>query len=185
VDLLYRAPLNGSSFDVPSLSRVSGQCAWQAVPRDSWIRVAPSSGGDGDLFRLTVEELVQIPSVPAGQSYLRQGTIVISWPGAQTPLTVTVVQDGCSYVRSQNVSAAAAGGVVGYYGASHGGCNFTATTDVPWLSAVRNAITYVSLLAEPNTSMVPRTGTLTIGWSGGESHIVVVQAGAPASSAVR
>ena len=129
------------------------------------------------MFRLTVEELTQIPVVPPAQSYLRKGTIMVSWPGAQTPLTVTVVQDGCSYVRSQNVSAAAAGGVVGQYGASHGGCNFTATTDVPWLSPLRNAITYVSLYAQPNTSTASRTGTLTIGWSGGASHIVVVQAG--------
>jgi hypothetical protein len=171
----FQVPVNGGSFTA-GLLRTSGQCSWQAATNDPWITVVTPSGADSGTLRYTISELTT-PTQPGDSvSPLRQGRIVVSWPGSEAAFTVSQVS--CRYTPlPAMVSVPAAGGSLGpYLFTGNANCPFHYSTDVAWLTTGRSNTTF-SVMALPNTSAAARTGTVIAGWPGGGSQMIVVQAG--------
>jgi hypothetical protein len=171
----FQVPVNGGSFTA-GLLRTSGQCSWQAATNDPWITIVTPSGSDSGTLRYTVSELTNPPQSGAAVLPLRQGRIVVSWPGSEAAFAVTQVS--CRYTPLPAMaSAPAAGGSFGpYLFTGSGNCPFRYSTDVAWLTISRSNTTF-SVTALPNTSATARSGTVIAGWPGGGSQMTVVQAG--------
>ncbi|MCU1288203.1 MAG: hypothetical protein JWN60_432, partial [Acidobacteria bacterium] len=147
------SPAAGNSGSV-SVTTTAG-CAWTAVSNVSWITVTSGSSGTGN-------GTVQY-TVAANTGLAREGKITIAGK------TFTVTQSsGCSYVLSptSNNSVAAAGGAFNFSVATASGCEWTASSNVSWLTITTGAsgtgtgtISY-SVAANPGPM---RSGIITIG----------------------
>ncbi|MEY2520290.1 MAG: hypothetical protein QOF24_2049 [Verrucomicrobiota bacterium] len=134
----------------------TGSCNWTAVSNASFITVTSGSSGTGN-------GTVGFTVAPNPNSGQRSGTITIAG------LTFSVTQDGtnCSYSitpTSQTLSASASTNTVAVTAGA--GCAWTATSNDSFLSINSGAsgsgngtVTYT---IAANSSISPRTGTLTI-----------------------
>jgi hypothetical protein len=135
--------------------RSGSGCAWTATTQTPWITIAAPANGAG-----TGTANVQL-SIPANPGPPRSGTVSVSGQ------TFTLGQDGgCSFSltpTSENVPAAGGSGTVAVNG--QGGCAWTATANVGWLSVTSttggNGAGTVTYAAAANAGG-PRSGTLTI-----------------------
>jgi hypothetical protein len=149
-------------------------CAWSAASDAGWLAVVGGAAGTGD-------GAVRFSLAENGGSGSRTGSLTVAGK------TFTVAQGGvgCSYALSApsaTFGAAAGAGSVGVTAA--GGCTWTASADVAWITitsggagAGNGTIAY-AVAANPTTT--PRSGTLTVA---GQAH-TVSQAGATCSYAL-
>lgn len=149
-------------------------CAWTATSNAAWLTVtAGASGSSGGTVTLTVA--ANTGTAP------RDGTATIA---GQT-LTVSQAGAACSYTLSPPGAAAPAAGGSGTVDvATATGCDWTASSNAPWLGITGGSsgsgsgrVTY-SVAA--NTDVASRSGSLTIA---GQTF-TVTQAGAPCSYSV-
>lgn len=132
----------------------NGLCPWTALSNDSWITIPGGGSGNGTSF-LTY-------SVAAFAGGTRTGTMTVAGQ------MVTIVQTSdCGYAISpvsQNIAAFDSAGNVSVF--TRPSCNWTATSNVPWLSVAAGASGTgngtVSINTLSNPSPAPRTGTMTI-----------------------
>jgi Putative binding domain, N-terminal/Viral BACON domain len=130
----------------------SGMCAWTATSNASWITLRASNGTGASPVPFEVAATTGPP---------RTGTLTIAGQ------TFSVTQsEGCGYTVAPTAqSVSSAGGTVVVTIASGAGCDWTATTDVPWItiqganSGTGNASVTLAVAA---TSGPTRTGTATI-----------------------
>ncbi len=145
------APAAGlsSSFNITTSN--SG-CTWTAVSNAPWITVTNNSGTGPGTINYTVS---------ANTASARIGTITINGQ------TFTVNQSpGCAYLLTPNNAPFGAAGGTGNFNVAAGtGCNWTATSNVPWLtvntgtSGSGNGT--VSFTVTANTGPL-RTGIITV-----------------------
>ena len=147
-------PAGGGSGQV-GVSVAAG-CAWTAASNVPWIQITSATTGTGP---------GQVAFTAAASSEgARTGTLTI---GGRT-FTVNQAAAACSYtLSSSGQSVPAAGGTGTVNVATGGGCSWTAVSNHPWLtvtageSGTGNGA--VSFAAEPETTGIARTGTLSIG----------------------
>ena len=147
----------------------TGTCPWTAASNVDWIQLAPALGTGPGSVTVTV-------APTAGPS--RTGTAVV----AGQLFTVTQAQ-GCTYgVQPLNGNVGAAGGTVTVTISANGACEWTATSDVPWITFENRSSgsgdgTLGLLVAA--TSGPSRTGTATVA-----DHRVTITQGAGCSYSI-
>jgi hypothetical protein len=146
------SPAGGGPQNV-SIS-TAAECSWTAVSNVPWIGINGAGGSGNGTTQLDI----QGNTGPA-----RSGTATIAGR------TVTVNQDsGCAISISpstQPVPVGGGSGVVNVNGS--GGCDWTAVSNVPWITITDGASGSgggnVRFTVEPNATGAPRSGTMTIG----------------------
>lgn len=129
-------------------------CTWTATSNAAFITI--NSGASG-MSNGTVNFTV----APNTGTSARTGTLTVAG------LTFTVNQAACTFAIAPTTQAfGATGGTGSAAVAAQGSCNWTATSNAPWLSITAGAsgsgngtVTYT---AEPLSGTTARTGTLTI-----------------------
>lgn len=135
-------------------------CTWTATSSASWITISSGASGSGNG---TVGYSVQANTTTAS----RQGTLTVAG------LTLTVSQAGappppsCTYAITPTQASIPAQGGSGTVSVTTGaGCNWTAASNVSWLSITSGASGsgsgVVTYSAAPNPSISQRQGTLTV-----------------------
>ncbi len=134
----------------------SSGCAWTATPNGSWIMIASGASGTGS---------GTITYILAANSTVNQRTGTITAAGQ----TFTITQAGlvpCSYsISPTSGTFAAAGGTGNVAISTAGGCAWTASSPVTWVTfsttnGTGNATVTYSVAA--NTNTVSRSTTLTV-----------------------
>lgn len=129
-------------------------CSWTAASNAPWIAITEGASGTGNG---TVRFTVAATDGPA-----RAGTLIVAGH------TFTVNQgQGCSFALvPSSASVPAAGGAQTFSVQSSGGCAWTATSNVPWISIAEGAAGTgngtVRIAVAANTGPA-RTGTVTAG----------------------
>ena len=144
-------------------------CDWTAVSNDSWITITSASTGSGNgSINYSVLEKLSTGS--------RIGTITIAGE------TFTVTQEGgtCTFSitpASQAFITSAAGAGIVSVTAAPGSCDWTAISNASWITVTSGSTGTgnggVGFSVSENTSVVPRTATITIA----EETFTVTQAG--------
>jgi hypothetical protein len=129
-------------------------CSWTASSNSSWITITAGSSGTGNG---TVSYSV---SAYTGSS-TRSGTMAI---GGQA---FTVTQSGCSYSISPTSNSFISSGGTGSVGVTAtSGCNWTASSNVSWITITAGSSGsgsgYVSYSVSANTGTYGRSGMITI-----------------------
>lgn len=157
------APAAGSSYIVNVTT--SAGCGWTASSSASWVTIplGQSGTGSGPIGLLVAAN----PSTAQRTAVLQVGaeTVTINQAGATPP---------CSYTVSPTGQAVpVAGGRFQVTVSTGAGCQWRATTNVPWLAITSGAqgtgTGTVGYSVPANTTQVVRTATLTIG---GQSVVV-------------
>ncbi len=138
-----------------SVTTQSG-CKWTAGSNVSWASIASGSNGEGSG---TVNYTV---SPNTGSA--RTGTLTVAGN------TFTITQSGapsCSYdINPASYSASASGGTTTVSITTQGGCSWTASSSLGWVSITSsssgNGNGSVTLQISPNTETSSRTGTINI-----------------------
>jgi hypothetical protein len=149
-------------------------CSWTATDNASWITLTgPTSGSGG--------ATISFSAAANPNSSQRTGTISV---GGQS-FTVNQTGTSCTYsVAPLSQSMASAGGSGSAAVTSIGGCSWTATAAVPWITVTSGATGSgsgtVNFSVAANAATTGRTGTLTIA---GEIF-TVSQAAAPCTYAI-
>jgi hypothetical protein len=132
-------------------------CAWTASSSAAWLTVTSGASGNGSAT-------VAFNAAANTDTTARTATLNIAGQ------TFTVMQPGvsCSYTLSPNTaSLTTAGGPGSIVVTAPTGCAWSATSAAPWLTissgATGNGPGTVAYSAAINTTLAPRTGTLTIG----------------------
>jgi hypothetical protein len=171
------AATSGGSYSL-ALHRGYGSCAWQAIAA-SWIQLAAASGEGNDAVRFSVQT--------NPQNAVREGGIVLRWPGADGFLTITVRQaalapEVCWYTaapQALRISPTTALTQIAVTRTS-GSCSWQASVNSSWLIVGNSAGTgtgTIALLVQPNTSASARTATVIVQWNGGSAAVAVTQDG--------
>ena len=141
-------------------------CPWTSTANDFWLHITSASGtGVGDVT-FTVESF-------AGT--FRSGTLTVAGQ------TSTVNQERCTATLApETQSVSSAGGSFSVFLSTQHGCNWTATSNVPWLtigddaSGISLKTVNYRVLPNPGGS---RTGRLTVVVSGDQETLTVTQSG--------
>lgn len=167
----------GGSYSL-ALHRAYGSCSWQATAA-SWIQLVAASGAGNDAVRFSVQT--------NPQNAVREGGIVLRWPGADGFLVITVRQaalapEVCWYTataEAPRISPTTALTRIAVTRTS-GSCSWQASVNSSWLIVGDSAGTgtgTVALLVQPNTSASARTATVIVQWNGGSAEVAVTQDG--------
>jgi len=133
-------------------------CAWNASSGAAWITIASAPAGSGTGF---IDVTTAANSGPA-----RSGTLLVAGH------TVTINQDsGCIVtLGAPSTTVPAGGGGSSVSVSSSGGCNWTATSNAPWIAVTGGSPGSgggsVTFNVEANATGAPRSGTITIGGAG-------------------
>ena len=138
--------INGPFFGAGILTLTAGSptCSWNLSTTDDWIKLSPPTSGTGS-STVNFSLVINMP-VTAG----RTGSILLSWPGGSTRVSVEEQPANCT--PSATITVPPAGpGYMFYLGQ---GCifNTTLTVDVPWirLGSGHAAGTYIDIFIDPN-----------------------------------
>ncbi len=133
-----------------------GGCDWTATANVPWITISSGASGSGNG---TVAFSVAANTAVAPRS----GTLTIAGQ------TFTVNQDAaaCTYsIAPTSQGVPAAGGAASTSVTASGGCNWTATSNAPWITVAAGASGSgngtVSLTVAANPDSSPRSGTVTV-----------------------
>src|SRR6185369_1190291 len=133
----------------------SSSCSWSVAGAPDWIAVTNTAVAGS--ARLHVDVAANFQSTP------RTATITIGG----VALTVTQAAAGCSFIPTVGTaSLPAAGGTFALTIATTSGCAWTAAFQPGWLSSVATSGTgtaTINFTAAPNTTTLPRTGTVQVG----------------------
>jgi hypothetical protein len=130
-------------------------CSWTAASNNQWITVSPAGGSGNGTIDVTT-------SSNASSATARMGSILVS--GA----TVGISQGGttCSYSLLSTTGMVPAAGGLGSVGVvAPAACTWSAMSNAPWLSILASATGgtgEVQFVAQPNATLAPLVGTLTI-----------------------
>ena len=133
-------------------------CGWTASSGAGWITIVSAPSGSGSGF---IDVTTAANSGPA-----RSGTLVVAGR------TVTINQDsGCVVtLGTPSTTIPAAGGPGAVSVSASGGCDWTATSNAPWIAVTGGSPGSgggnVTFNVEANTTGAPRSGTITIGGAG-------------------
>ncbi len=157
--------------EVVSITAGPDACDWTAVSNDTWITITSASTGIGNgSINYSVSEKLSTGS--------RTGTITIAGE------TFTVTQDGavspvCTFgiIPTSQTFASAGGTDSVSVTATPGSCNWTAISNASWITVTSGSTGTgngsVGYSVSENTSVVSRTGTITIA----EQTFTVTQGG--------
>ena len=161
IDCTYSLSLQSASFDSSggssSVTVTSPDgCEWSASSNDSWIAITAgaSDSGDGPVsFAVAANTSIQS----------RSGAVMV---GGQA---FTITQDGiaCTYSLTSASASLDAGGGSGSVGLdSPDGCEWTASNGESWITingeSSGSGNGSISFTATANTTIFPRSGTLTV-----------------------
>ena len=161
IDCTYSLSLQSASFDSSggssSVTVTSPDgCEWSASSNDSWIAITAgaSDSGDGPVsFAVAANTSIQS----------RSGAVMV---GGQA---FTITQDGiaCTYSLTSDSASLDAGGGSGSVGLdSPDGCEWTASNGESWITingeSSGSGNGSISFTATANTTIFPRSGTLTV-----------------------
>ena len=144
---------SGASTGSVAVSAAAG-CAWAATSNASWITVTSGASGIGN-------GAVAF-SIAANAGSERTGTLTI---GGQT-FTVTQAAAPCTFTvtaSTQNFGSSGGNGTL-RVDAAHGGCSWTATSNVPWITlntAGGSSDATITFTVAANGG-ADRSGTLTV-----------------------
>lgn len=153
-------------------------CSWTATPSDSWITISAGSSGSGSGNVSFSVGLNFSSNERSGKITVNNQTFFISQNrhcnvGA-TPGTIPAPSIG----RTGSVQVVTSSGV----------CFYTVISNVPWItitSGERGAgIDGFSYRIDPNNSLMPRTGTITVRISSAEFSTVTVNQGGNCTSSI-
>jgi hypothetical protein len=166
----FAAAGGGGSSNVTS----SGGCAWSATSNASWITVTSGASGLGSgTANFTV--------APNTVTSSRSGSLTI----AGTTFNVTQAAASCTYsIAPASASFAGSGGTGSSSVTAGGGCAWSATSNVAWITVTSGATGSgsgtVGLSVAANGAAGSRTGTVTIAGS----TFTVTQGGASCSYSI-
>src|SRR5579875_2341802 len=149
---------------------------WTAQSNVPWITIDGAASGSGN------GSIVYTVAANSGTA-ARTGALLVA--GVAFTVTQAGAQPGCNYSVRLGAITAFGSGFTGSVSVTAGsGCNWTATTGVPWISIVSgspgtgNGV--VNFTVQPNTALTSRTGGLTVaGYS-----IALTEAGMRAAARV-
>ena len=162
-----QAALSGLPTSLPaSAGRLTGtiatnrDCSWTIQSEASWIQISPSSGqGEASVS-------VEVAENPA--AIQRSTTVIV----AENRVTVTQEAAPCRFeLGSSSSRVSPDGGPLRVSVSTVAGCQWSASSDVPWVRVVSSEVTgngNADFVVEANTSGA-RTGTLKIA---GVPHVV-------------
>jgi hypothetical protein len=171
------SPAGGGSFAV-TVTKTSGNCTWTAASDSSWMTFSGStSGSAGGTINYTV--------APNTGTTTRTGTITVQYTGGSAQLVVTQAgvpaPAGCTYTltpASQSVPLDG-GTFTATVSATGSGCSWTASSSDSWITITSGTsatstgtITYTVSM---NPDATPRTGIITVNYSGGSAQLTVAQ----------
>jgi hypothetical protein len=154
------APAGGSA----SVSvTVSDGCEWAASSADEWLTIVNGASGNG-------AGSVQFTAAPNPSGAARTGTLTIAGQSVAVTQggTTTVPPPSCTTFTLSRTSESvdASGGTISVTVTTQADCQWTAASNVGWLSVVVGASGtgngMVQFSVAPNTATSPRTGTLAI-----------------------
>jgi hypothetical protein len=158
----------GGDFSMPITTQTG--CGWGATHSPDWLTVSVSgaaAGGSGDLAVLGSGELhYHVDPNPAPTS--RFTFIFMSGePGSLPQITINQGVGSCSYqLATTSASLGSAGGNSSVGVTAPSGCNWSATSNAPWLMITSagpgSANGTVSYSVAANPTAAQRVGTLTI-----------------------
>jgi hypothetical protein len=151
-------------------------CTWTATSDQSWLTITSNASG-------TASATIGFTVAANNDAVPRTATITVTYPTGSTKLTIS--QDGvanCSYTLAPTTqSVPAAGGSFSFVPTRNtpNGCSFSASTSTPWITFTSpttglsgQAVNYD---VAANTTGASRTGTISVGWSGGVAALTVTQ----------
>jgi sugar lactone lactonase YvrE len=169
-DIEFTASANDGSVNIAT----SNGCSWTAASDSPWLTLTAATQGTASgpiAFHAEANDTISP----------RFGHLTIAGQTPQTQ-TLTVKQSGsaCSYTPSAlNVGFTATAGDGSVNVATLAGCNWTATSDSPWLTltaaAQGSASGPVAFHVEANDTFSSRTGHLTIGDQTQTATVTVTQ----------
>src|SRR5262245_16302867 len=147
-------PSSGGSGSIDV--RTERECQWTAQPEVSWVSITAGSSGQGP-------GAVQFTVAANADPATRNGGVMVNGQRAQ----VTQAAGECKLELSSNATSFSKAGGTGSVDvrASSPLCNWTATSDVDWVSVTSNPSGKGSLpvgFSVVSTTGPPRAGTLTI-----------------------
>ena len=152
----FDSMLNGPFGSAISVSATPSSCPWNASTSDDWITLMPPTSGTGSstiYFRV-------IANMPVTAS--RTGSILVSWSGGNT--RVTIEQRPATCTPSDTFAVAASGR--GWMFDLGAGCYFNTTmsVDVPWIHIGRDTHgggLFIDVTVDPNSG-AQRIGHITM-----------------------
>lgn len=164
----------GGGTTTVTVTTVSG-CAWAATSGANWIIVTAGATGSGT-GTVTYAVAVNTSTSP------RTGTLTIAGKTVMVSQASASSGSGCTYTLSTlNQSIGAAGGSASLTLTTSGGCPWTASSGVSWITLTAglsgSGSGTVSFTVAPNSSTSQRTGTLTVAGT----VVTVVQGGTSSS----
>ena len=166
----------GSGFSFTVTRNTANGCSWNARTSTPWITLtgATAGGSPGTITYSVAESTVGVA---------RTGTITVSWSGGTAEFTVRQdAQRPCDYSLAPLSEAAPACGATYkvVVTPSRSICQWTASTDVPWISIVGDTansgqvvVTYNVL---PNPGAARSGNFIVTGTAGGRAQLAVSQA---------
>ena len=149
-------------------------CSWTAATSQSWIAIAGGTAA-GSTVSLTV--------APNSSTASRSGTVSVQ--GQIFTVTQAGAAPVCTYSLSPgSASVPAAGGSASFTVTAGATCSWTPAASQDWITNLggsRSGGATVSVTVNPNTSTVPRTGTVSV-----QGQVFTIsQAGAEATCSYR
>lgn len=141
----------------------ASDCAWTNTSSHDWLAITSGAQRQG-----TQNITLSIAS-NAASSKPRTGTVTIAGGSTTSTYTVTQAATACTIVVPASVAATVGGGTAGIdLALTPADCDWTATTDVPWLTLAPDqqagsGSRRLEVTVAPTTSSKARTGNVTIG----------------------
>jgi len=162
-----------------ALAVTGAGCSWTAAVDAGWLSItSPVSG--------TTSTAITFTATPNPDAIVRAGTMTVSYTGGSTKATIT--QTGvtsCVYTLTPSSQAATSDGGAFSFVATRNttnGCSFAASTATPWITftgpttGLSGATVTYSVAANTGAA---RMGAIDVIWSGGNTQLIVSQAGTP------